>query len=170
MQDQIDFEFSIDIKQLEEMEGGEDLWLTERQAEFWKLHANHTLTECAEIMDIQYSTAENHRENIYRKRTRAKNTLAWMDWIQGKNDQESKKELQRKLDYLLDMYIHDVAHEARYLFARNQKIENEENPAEVAYQNITEKMDKQSVEERLEKRMKMRDSDSNGGDDARDSL
>ena len=72
----------------------DDLWLTERQAEFWMLHSENTLSECAEIMDIAYSTAENHRDNIYRKRMRAKNTIAWMDWIQNQADEDSDDELE----------------------------------------------------------------------------
>ena len=86
MKNQINYEFSIDIEQLEEMDEEEELWLSPREIELWKIHAGHTLSECAELMNIKYGTAERHRDNIYRKRMRAKHTIAWMEWIQNQGE------------------------------------------------------------------------------------
>ena len=61
----------------------DDLLLGEREKEVWELYADMTYTEVADELGIKPNTVQTHLDRIYQKRKKAKNTLAWMESVEG---------------------------------------------------------------------------------------
>jgi len=61
----------------------DDLLLGEREMEVWELYANMTYTEVADELGLTPNTVQTHLDRIYTKRQKAKNTLAWMESVEG---------------------------------------------------------------------------------------